>query len=89
MKTSLGNLQLMEDWLLGRASGSDQAVFAARQLLDPALREDAYWQRKTYSIVREYGRQRLRQELEHLHRELFTAPQHQSFRERVLAFFPK
>lgn len=89
MKTSLDNLQLMEDCLLGQASGEQRLLFEAKLLLDPMLREDAYWQRKTYRIVRDYGRQQLRDELERVHQVLFTAPQHRKFCDRVLGFFRK
>ena len=89
MKTSLDKLQLMEDCLLGRSSGEQQALFEAKLLLDSELREDTYWQRKTYGIIHECGRKQLRKELENVHRTLFTAPQHQSFRDKILGFFCK
>lgn len=89
MKTSLDNLQWMEGCLLEQANGSDQALFEAKLLLDPALREEAYWQRRTYAIVRQYGRRQFRSELDQLHQILFTAPQHRSFRDKVLGFFRK
>lgn len=82
-------MQVTENYLLGHVSSAEQVLFSAKLLLDPVLRDDVYWQRKTYGLVRDYGRQRLREELEHLHRELFTAPQHRSFRERIRTFFPK
>ncbi len=87
MKTSLDELQRMEDCLLRQAPGAEQLLFAATLLLNPELREDVRWQRKTYGIIREYGRQRLREELEQVHHVLFAAPHHRSFREKVLAFF--
>lgn len=89
MRTSLNNLQLTEDCLLGRASGEQRVLFEANLLLNPVLREDVRWQRKTYLIIREYGRQQLRTELEQVHQALFTAPQHRTFRERVFEFFRK
>ncbi len=89
MKTSLDSLQHMEDCLLGRATNEQRVLFEAQLLLDPALREEAHWQRKTYAVIREQGRRQLRKELDHLHRTLFTAPQHRSFRDRVLRFFGK
>ncbi|MFC7522508.1 hypothetical protein ACFQRK_01020 [Parapedobacter sp. GCM10030251] len=87
MKTSLDEMQLMEDCLLERASDEHRLLFEANLLVNPALREDAHWQRKTYGIISEYGRQQLRAELERVHHVLFTAPRHQAFRDRVLGFF--
>lgn len=89
MKTSLDELQLIESCLLGQASGGQQALFEAKLLLDSELGEDAYWQRKTYGIIRECGRKQLRNELEQIHQVLFSSPQHQSFRDKVLRFFRK
>lgn len=87
MKTSLNELQWTEDCLIGRVSGEHRALFEARLLLDPAFQEAARWQRKTYGIIRDHGRRQLRDELDRVHRELFTAPEHRSFREQVLDFF--
>ncbi|MFC3199052.1 hypothetical protein ACFOET_15615 [Parapedobacter deserti] len=89
MKTSSDKFQFMEDCLLGRAPGTEQALFQASLLVDPDLREDAYWQSKTYAVIREFGRAQFRTELEQLHLTLFTAPQHRSFRHKVLGFFGK
>ncbi|SEL29519.1 hypothetical protein [Parapedobacter koreensis] len=89
MKTSLDDLQLMENCLLGRASGEQRTLFEARLLLDPVLREDAHWQQQTYRIIRDYGRKQLRNELEQVHQVLFTAPRHRAFRDKVLSFFGK
>lgn len=87
MKTSLDEMQRMEDCLLERASGEQRLLFAAKLLLNPVLREDAHWQQKTYRIIREYGRQQLQAELERAHQVLFTTPRHQAFRDRIFGFF--
>ncbi len=89
MKTSLDKLQLVEDCLSGRSTGSDQALFKAMLLLDPEFGEDVYWQRKAYVVIREYGRTQFRNELDRTHQTLFTAPQHRSFRDKILGFFRK
>jgi len=89
MKTSLDNQQLLEDCLLGQATGTQQALLQAKLLLDPELRDEVYWQRRTYAIIREYGRMQFRNELDLLHQALFAAPEHRSFRDRVLGFFRK
>lgn len=79
----------MEDCLQGQAPDEERLLFEAKLLLDPELREDAHWQQKTYGIIRNYGRQQLRQELEQAHQTLFTVPQHQRFRDKVLELFCK
>ncbi|SFB85589.1 hypothetical protein SAMN05421747_101537 [Parapedobacter composti] len=87
MKTLLDELQWKEDCLLGRAPGEQQTLFQARLLADPEFRKDIHWQCQAYGYIREYGRRQLRDELEGIHRMLFTEPQHRLFRNRVMAFF--
>ncbi|WP_257668750.1 hypothetical protein [Parapedobacter tibetensis] len=89
MKTSLNELQLMEDCLLQQASGEQYMLFEAKLLLDPKLQDEVNWQYKTYHIIHEYGRQQIRHELEQVHQLLFTTSVHQSFRKRILGLFHK
>ncbi len=87
MKTSWNDLRLMEACLTGQATAADRALMEARMLVQPQLREEMYWQKETYDIIREYGRQQLRREIEQVHQALFTHPQHRSFREKIIGFF--
>jgi len=89
MKTSLNKLQLIEDYLLKRATPAQQLLWEARLLLDPALRDDTYWQQRAYRIVREYGRQQQRRKLEEVHTALFKDVRYRGFREKVLGLFKK
>jgi len=89
MKTSWNEWQWREDCLTGNASGEHQALFEAKLLIDPAFRDDVYWQRATYQVIREYRREQLRAELKQVHRRLFTEPAHRGFADRIKAFFFK
>lgn len=89
MKTSLDKSEQIERYLLGQTTGTEQALFQAKLLLDPALQEQVYWQGRTYTVIREYGRTQFRNTLDQLHETLFTAPQHRSFRDKVLGLFRK
>ncbi|HUP13667.1 MAG TPA: hypothetical protein VM187_15705, partial [Niastella sp.] len=62
-------------------------VFEARLILQPALQENLLWQQKTYEIIKQYSRRRLKAEIEAVHQQLFTEPEHISFRKRILGIF--
>jgi hypothetical protein len=89
MKTSLNELQLIENQLLGAPDGEDRLLFEARMILQPDLRHSLGWQQKTYQLVQQYGRQQLRKEMEQIHHELFITVKHKSFRQKILRLFRK
>jgi hypothetical protein len=85
----LNNIQQIDDYLLQYASQPDRVLFEARLLVQPALQEDLAWQQKTYDIVKEYSRRQLKAEIESVHQQLFTEPEHISFRRKIMAIFSK
>jgi hypothetical protein len=87
MKTSWNELRLIEDFLLSETKAEDRILFEARLLLQPDLKDSVFWQQKTYSLIHKYGRQQLRKEIELVHEKLFTAPEHYSFRQKVMRLF--
>lgn len=89
MKTSWNELMLIEDYLLSDKKGADRMLHEARVILQPGLKDSVFWQEKTYQLIQQYGRQQLRKEIEQVHEKLFTAPEHRSFRERIIALFGK
>lgn len=89
MKTSLNDLRLIEDYLLTGADHEERCLLEAKLILHPELRAEVYWQQKTYDVVRDYGRNQLKKEIEKIHQTLFEAPEHQSFRQRIMSFFKK
>lgn len=89
MRTSLIETEQIEAYLLQRSDTGESLVFEAKMLLDPELMEKAQWQQKTYSLIKLYGRDQLRQEIETVHQKLFTENQHQSFRQKIMSLFTK
>lgn len=89
MKTSLNELQLIEDFLLGSNNAEDKVLMQARRILEPNLQESVYWQQKTYRLIETYGREQLRREIRQVDQKLFTTPEHFSFSERIKRFFSK
>jgi len=89
MRTSLIETQQIEAHLLQHSDTGEALVFEAKMLLDPELNEKAMWQQKTYQIVKLYGRDQLRQEIETVHQKLFTHDQHKNFRQKIMSLFSK
>lgn len=88
MKTSWNELRLIEDYLLS-GTKADKVLLEARFILQPDLQDSVLWQQKTYSLIKHYGRQQLIKEIEQVHEKLFTAPEHYSFRQRIMQLFSK
>ncbi|MNV68302.1 hypothetical protein D3C71_1611420 [compost metagenome] len=89
MKTSWNELRLIEDYLSSDDRPGDKILFEAKLILQPDLRDSVYWQEKTYVLVQEYGRRQLRSEITKIHELLFSAPEHQSFRQKISKLFRK
>jgi len=89
MTTSWAETQQIEKYLLGTVSGEERALFAARLLLEPELKANTSRQELAYAVIHEYGRQKLRQEIEEVSRMLFTTSKYQSFARMILGIFRK
>ena len=89
MRTSLNNIKEIDDHVLGLAAPQDGLLFEAKMILNPELRLDVAWHRQTLKLVQQYGRKQLRADIEAAHQQLFTQPEHRSFRETILRFFKR
>ena len=89
MRTSLIETQQIEAHLLQLSEPGNALVFEARLLLEPGLHDKMQWQKQTYGIIRQYGRDQLKQEIEAVHAQLFTEPKHAGFRQKIMRLFSK
>ena len=87
MRTSLIETEQIEAYLMHRSEPGDALVFEARLLLDAELREKTQWQQEAYRMVKLYGRDQLKQEIEAVHQKLFTQPEHLSFSQKIRRLF--
>ena len=87
MKTSLIETGQIEAHLLQRSEPGDQLVFEARLLLEPELHEKIQWQQEAYRMVKLYGRDQLKQEIEAVYQKLFTQKEHLSFSQKITRLF--
>ncbi len=89
MRTSLNEIRQLDDWLIQKGAPQERLVTEARVLSNPEMKEKAKWQLATYQLVRRYGRDKLRKEIELIEAQLFNHPKHHSFQERIRAMFKK
>ena len=87
MRTSLIKLQEIEGFVYQSTDITDRLVFEARMIVDPALIQEVTLQKEAYALIQQYGRRKLKAELEAVHKTLFTQPAHQRFRQKILALF--
>ncbi|WPU96003.1 hypothetical protein SNE25_10780 [Mucilaginibacter sabulilitoris] len=89
MRTSLNNITLIERRLFKKQAPADALLFEAKTLIDKELHANVSAQLQVYSLVNEYGRKQLKQEIEIVHQQLFTQPEHLSFRQKIARIFFK
>ena len=79
MRTSLNNIKIIDDYLLGRMAPEDLPLFEANMLLNSDLSDDVKYQQSTYSIIRQYSRQNIKSEIKAIQETLAKAPEHVGF----------
>ncbi|ATP56341.1 hypothetical protein CPT03_07580 [Pedobacter ginsengisoli] len=89
MKTSWNETQQIEAFIRGTTSPSDAILFEAKLILDDELAEKVRWQKQAYQVVKQYSRQKLREEIETVHQQLFTGHQHLTFSQKIKQLFSK
>jgi hypothetical protein len=62
-------------------------LFDARLLLNTDLQANVSAQKQVYTLVQQYGRRQLKQEIEAVHQQLFTQPEHLSFKQKIARIF--
>ncbi|TSD67374.1 hypothetical protein FFF34_008270 [Inquilinus sp. KBS0705] len=87
MRTLLTETAEIDAHLHNTQQPGDALLFEARLILSPELREKVQWQQQTLALVQQYGRKQLRTQIQDVHRQLFSLPQHQSFREKIMRLF--
>lgn len=89
MTTSWNETQQIEAVLMGTAQPGDALLFEAKLMLDHELADKVMWQQKTYAVIKQYSRRQLRAEIEAVHQQLFTQPEHSSFSQKIRQLFSK
>lgn len=84
MRKPLHEVHEIEQFLQQQLPNADRLVFEAKMLVAPALQQQVRHQRKAYQLVRWFGRQQKKQQLDALHERLLLDPQ---FRHSITSLF--
>lgn len=87
MRTSLIEIEQIEDFLLKRGEVEDRLVTEAKILSNPELKELTHWQVKSYDLIQQYGREKLRLEIKAAEYRIFHASKYKSFQSRIQSIF--
>jgi hypothetical protein len=87
MRTLLTEIQEIDEHVHGTAAPDDALLFEAKLLLDAELPLKVQWHKQTLGLVQQYGRKNLVSIIGDVHNQLFTLPQHQSFRQKIMGLF--
>ncbi len=89
MRTSLNNIKTIDDYVSGRMAPDDALLFEANMLLNDDLRTEINDQQKTYAIIRQYSRKKVKGEIIAVQKIFTTASQYQGFMQRIANLFKK
>ena len=87
MMTSRNNTIAIEKYLNGRLSPVDRFIFESRLIIDPVLKKDLYFQKKTHQLIKQYHREKLKEEINALHQSIFNNPGKINFRQNIYQLF--
>lgn len=83
----MNDIRQAEGYLQRTLSPEEALVFEARLLTNPLLRLDLYVQRKVYTLLRFYHRQKVKEEMEDMHQRLFRDPAKADFQRQIISLF--
>jgi len=89
MRTSLNEIKAIDDHVLGHAAPDEALLFEAKLIINPELKQQVMWHKQTLSLVQQYGRNNFRAEIEAVHQKLFSQPEHEGFRKKIMRLFRK
>ena len=87
MRTSLNEIKLTDDYVFGNISVPDKLLFDALLILNQELADKVQWQKEAHAHIRQFGRKKLKAEIEAVHHQLFSDKQHLSFGQKILRLF--
>ena len=87
MKTSWNDIKIAEDYVEGRMDRNTRISFESHLALNPLLSTDLRFLKKTYQLVKMYHRKKMKEELDALHKRIFSDPNKIAFRQNIFQIF--
>ena len=89
MRPSLTDIQQGEQYLQGHMEASDAALYEARLLTDPAVKENTHFLQKTFALLKLYHRKQIKAEIAAVHDRMFSDPRHAGFQQNIRRLFKR
>jgi hypothetical protein len=77
----------IEEYLHGAGDPGDRLVTEAKLLLNGEFKDNLFWQKQTYALVQDYGRQQLKAEIQKAETKLFQEKRFTRFRKQIFQIF--
>ena len=87
MKTSWNEIRQADDFLQGCMPPQERLIIEAKLILNPAFRASVHLQKQFHSLIKKYGRKKLKAETEFIHQKLFTDPDRKIFQDEIHQLF--
>lgn len=87
MKISWNDARHIERYLDNRLSAEEKMLFEAQLVLDPRFKLNIGLQRQIRSLIKLYGRRKMKAQIGKIHHKLFHNPEHVIFQQRIQQLF--
>ncbi|MGN6434931.1 MAG: hypothetical protein ACTHMM_00300 [Agriterribacter sp.] len=87
MKISWNDNRHIERYLNSELSEEEKILFEAQLVLDPHLKLNVGLLKRIHSLIKLYGRRKMRAEIGKIHHKLFQNPEHVIFQQRIQRLF--
>lgn len=83
----MNKIQQLEEYIQGKLIPEERLLMEAKLLIDSDLSDQLHWQKKTYALIKAYGRKKLKEEIEQVQKRMFSEEKFQSFRKKIQTIF--
>ena len=87
MKTSWNDTLHIERYLNNELSEEEKILFETHLVLDRHLKLNVRLLKRIHSLIKHYGRKKMKAEIEKIHHKLFQSPEHVIFQQRIQQLF--
>lgn len=87
MKISWNETRHIERYLNNELSKEEKILFEAQLILNPHFKLNVGFLKKIHSLIKLYGRKKMKVEIGKIHHKLFQNPEHVIFQQRIQQLF--
>jgi hypothetical protein len=87
MKISWNDTRHIEQYLDQELSEEEKILFEAKLVLDPRFKLNVGLLKQIHSLIKLYGRRKMKAEIGKIHHQLFHNPEHIIFQQRIQQLF--